>query len=86
VLALANDTEYGLAAGVHTQDISKAHYVAENLHAGTVWINCYNSFHEAVPFGGFNQSGFGKEMGKDGLDNYIQTKAVRIMLDQAKLA
>ncbi|KAG5355422.1 Potassium-activated aldehyde dehydrogenase [Yarrowia sp. C11] len=86
VLTLANDTEYGLAAGVHTQDISKAHYVAENLHAGTVWINCYNSFHEAVPFGGFNQSGFGKEMGKDGLDNYIQTKAVRIMLDQAKLA
>ena len=84
-IELANDSEYGLAAGVHTQDISRAHYLAENLHAGTVWVNTYNSFHISLPFGGFNQSGFGKEMGKDGLDSYIQTKAVRIMFDQAKL-
>ncbi|KAG5361033.1 Potassium-activated aldehyde dehydrogenase [Yarrowia sp. B02] len=86
VIELANDSEYGLAAGVHTQDISRAHYLAENLHAGTVWVNTYNSFHISLPFGGFNQSGFGKEMGKDGLDSYIQTKAVRIMFDQAKLS
>ncbi|KAG5367073.1 Potassium-activated aldehyde dehydrogenase [Yarrowia sp. B02] len=86
VIAMANDSEYGLAAGIHTTDINKAHYVAENIASGTIWVNCYNAFHEAVPFGGYKQSGFGKEMGRDGLENYLQTKAVRVKLDERKWA
>ncbi|MGA2355247.1 MAG: aldehyde dehydrogenase family protein [Terriglobales bacterium] len=72
----ANDTVYGLAAGIWTQDISKAHRLASSLRAGTVWINCYNIFDAALPFGGYKQSGWGREMGKDVLNLYTQTKAV----------
>ena len=72
----ANDNVYGLAAGVWTRDISKAHRMAEQLQAGTVWINCYNIFDAALPFGGYKQSGWGREMGHDVLNNYTQTKAV----------
>jgi phenylacetaldehyde dehydrogenase len=72
----ANDNIYGLAAGVWTRDISKAHRMAEQLQAGTVWINCYNIFDAALPFGGYKQSGWGREMGHDVLNNYTQTKAV----------
>jgi phenylacetaldehyde dehydrogenase len=72
----ANDTVYGLAAGIWTNDISKAHRVAASLRAGTVWINCYNIFDAALPFGGYKQSGWGREMGKDVLGLYTQTKAV----------
>ncbi len=72
----ANDTVYGLAAGIWTKDISKAHRVAAALRAGTVWINCYNIFDAALPFGGYTQSGWGREMGKDVLELYTQTKAV----------
>ena len=72
----ANDNVYGLAAGVWTSDISKAHRTAELLKAGTVWINCYNIFDAALPFGGYKQSGWGREMGHEVLNNYTQTKAV----------
>jgi phenylacetaldehyde dehydrogenase len=72
----ANDTVYGLAAGIWTKDISKAHRLASAMRAGTVWINCYNIFDAALPFGGYKQSGWGREMGKDVLNLYTQTKAV----------
>ena len=72
----ANQTPYGLAAGVWTKDISKAHRIAEQLRAGTVWVNCYNVFDSALPFGGYKQSGWGREMGHEVLELYTETKAV----------
>lgn len=81
VIRRANDNEYGLAAGVWTTDVRKAHRVAHALEAGTVWVNCYNAFDAAVPFGGYKQSGFGREMGSYALELYTQVKAVWMNLD-----
>ncbi|KAH3660226.1 hypothetical protein OGAPHI_007431 [Ogataea philodendri] len=82
VIELANDSEYGLAAGVHTKSLDTATYVSNKLEAGSVWINTYNDFHQMVPFGGYKQSGIGREMGAQALDNYTQWKAVRIALQK----
>lgn len=76
VTALSNDNAYGLAAAVWTKDVSKAHALASKLRAGTVWVNCYNIFDAALPFGGYKESGWGREMGKNVLELYTQTKAV----------
>ncbi|XP_069062379.1 cytosolic 10-formyltetrahydrofolate dehydrogenase [Pleurodeles waltl] len=78
VLRRANATEFGLASGVFTRDISKALYVSEKLQAGTVFINTYNKTDVACPFGGFKQSGFGKDLGEEALNEYLRTKAVTI--------
>jgi phenylacetaldehyde dehydrogenase len=72
----ANNSVYGLAAGIWTRDTSKAHRLASRIRAGTVWINCYNVFDAALPFGGYKQSGWGREMGKEALELYTETKAV----------
>lgn len=74
----ANDTEYGLASGVHTTSIEKAIFVANNLKAGTVWVNTYNALTPELPFGGYKASGIGRELGEEVLNNYLETKTVRI--------
>ena len=79
-IARANDSNYGLAAAVWTKDIKKAHYVARKLQAGTVWINTYNVYDTAAPFGGYKQSGFGREMGRHALEHYTQVKSVFVDL------
>jgi phenylacetaldehyde dehydrogenase len=76
LVAQANDNIYGLAAGIWTKDIQKAHRLASQLRAGTVWINCYNIFDAALPFGGYKQSGWGREMGREALEMYTEVKAV----------
>ena len=78
--AIANNTNYGLAAGIWTRDIAKAHRVAQQLKAGTVWINCYNIFDAALPFGGYKESGWGREMGGEALANYTEVKSVVVAL------
>ncbi|HNN91176.1 MAG TPA: aldehyde dehydrogenase family protein [Pseudomonadota bacterium] len=80
VTHLANDTIYGLAAAVWSRDTSKAQRVAQGLKAGTVWINCYGAFDDALPFGGYKQSGWGREGGSEVLDAYTQTKTVVMKL------
>jgi phenylacetaldehyde dehydrogenase len=76
IAAKANDTVYGLAAGIWTRDIKKAHALAAKIKAGTVWINCYNVFDATMPFGGYKQSGWGREMGHEVLKNYTEVKSV----------
>jgi phenylacetaldehyde dehydrogenase len=80
VIEQSNHTPYGLAAGIWTKDITKAHRIAAALRAGTVWINCYNVFDAASPFGGYKQSGYGREMGKHALELYTQIKSVWVGL------
>ncbi len=76
IVGKANDTTYGLAAGVWSRDIKKAHSVAAKLRAGTVWINCYNVFDPAMPFGGYKESGWGREMGHEVLEHYTEVKSI----------
>ena len=80
IAAAANDSDYGLGAGIWTQDISKAHALAKKLRAGTVWINCYNVFDASLSFGGYKQSGWGREMGHEALEAYTEVKAVTALL------
>jgi aldehyde dehydrogenase (NAD+) len=80
IVARANKTNYGLAAAVWTRDVAKAHLIAKRLKAGTVWVNCYDVFDAAAPFGGFKQSGLGRELGERGLDNYTEWKTVTVSL------
>jgi acyl-CoA reductase-like NAD-dependent aldehyde dehydrogenase len=80
VRTAANDTPYGLAASIWTKDISKAHRTAREIKAGTVWINAHNAFDAALPFGGYKQSGWGRELGEGAIDLYTQTKSVNVNL------
>lgn len=77
-VAIANDTPYGLAAGVWTENIRRAHRMASRLRAGTVWINNYRLVSYGIPFGGFGQSGLGRELGPDALNEYTEVKSVWI--------
>src|SRR5271155_1893969 len=80
VVDRANKSLYGLAAAVWAKDITKAHAIADGVRAGTVWVNCYDVFDAAAPFGGFKQSGIGRELGEYGLANYTEVKTVTVKL------
>jgi acyl-CoA reductase-like NAD-dependent aldehyde dehydrogenase len=77
---IANGTIYGLAAGVWTRDVKLAHRMAAEIKAGSVWINGYNAFDSASPFGGYKQSGFGRDLGKDAIEQYTNVKSVWVAL------
>ena len=81
VIERANKTFYGLAAAVWTRDVGKAHHFAKHVRAGTVWVNCYDVFDAAAPFGGFKMSGIGRELGAAALHNYTESKTVTMSLD-----
>jgi aldehyde dehydrogenase (NAD+) len=79
-ISRANNTTFGLAAAVWTNDVKKAHKIAASVRAGTVWVNCYDVFDAAAPFGGFKMSGMGRELGQAGLQNYTELKTVTMAL------
>ena len=79
-LQSANDSRFGLAASVWTQDLSEAHRLAADLQAGTVWINCHNYWDPALPFGGYKQSGWGRESSALAVQNYLETKSVCMVI------
>jgi aldehyde dehydrogenase (NAD+) len=81
VIARANATEFGLGSGVWTSNLATAHKMARGLHAGSVWVNCYQMLDPGVPFGGYRMSGFGRESGPHHIEDYLETKAVWIKLD-----
>ncbi|GAA3239548.1 aldehyde dehydrogenase DhaS [Pseudonocardia petroleophila] len=81
VVRRANDSEFGLAAGLWTSDVTRAHRVAHQLQAGTVWINQYNMLDPAAPFGGYKASGYGRDLGEESLLGFTQTKSVWVSLD-----
>lgn len=82
LIDIANDSIYGLAAGIITKDLNRAMHLSSSLHAGTVWVNCYNVFDAAAPFGGFKMSGIGRELGEYALQAYTETKAVYIAVPE----
>jgi aldehyde dehydrogenase (NAD+) len=82
VVERANSSEYGLAASVFTKNVDNAIQVSNNLRAGTVWVNCYDNFDVAAPFGGYKQSGYGREKGEYGINNYLEVKCVTMKIPQ----
>lgn len=81
IVPRANNTRYGLSAGVWTRDVKKVHALAKSVKAGTIWVNCYNCFDAASPFGGYKESGFGRELGQYAIELYSQVKSVWVSLD-----
>jgi acyl-CoA reductase-like NAD-dependent aldehyde dehydrogenase len=84
VAQLANDTTFGLSGAVWTSDVTKAHKLASHIKAGTIWVNCFNEFNSAMPFGGYKMSGYGRELGKHSIDLYTNIKSVWIKLGEQK--
>ena len=80
-IAIANDTEYGLAGGIFTQDISRVHRVTREMKCGIIWVNYYHPTFNEMPWGGYKQSGTGRELGLYGIEGYLETKQININLD-----
>ena len=79
-VTLANDTQYGLSGGIYTRDVGNVHKLARRIRGGYLFVNCYSVVDPSMPFGGFKQSGWGRELGKEGLDAYLDTKSVFVAL------